>query len=52
MKKQTLADKLAQKSFNSPKFQESWAVHMQAFGPILEPAFAEDYQARVHLTAH
>lgn len=51
MKKQTLADKLAQKAFNSPKFQESWAVHMQAFGPILESAFAEDYQARVHLTA-
>lgn len=51
MKKQSLADKLAQKSFSSPEIKKSWAVHMQAFGPILKPAFAEDYQARVHLCA-
>ena len=51
MKKETLADKLAKKSFESESFQKSWRVHMQAFGPILEPAFAEDYQSRIHLTA-
>lgn len=51
MKKETLADKLARKSFESDAFRKSWAVHMQAFGPILEPAFAEDYQAKVHLAA-
>lgn len=51
MKKETLADKLAKKTFFGKDFQKSWAVHMQAFGPILEPAFAENYQARVHLTA-
>lgn len=51
MKKQTIADKLAQKSFASPEIKKSWAVHMKAFGPILKPAFPEDYQARVHLCA-
>ena len=51
MEKKTFADKMAEKSFNSPKFQKSWQVHMNAFGPILEPAFKENYQARVHLTA-
>ena len=51
MKKETIADKIARKSFDSAKFQQSWQVHMQAFGPILEPAFVEDYQAKVHLTA-
>lgn len=51
MKKKTMADKLAEKAFNRPDFQKSWAVHLQAFGPILEPAFADNYQAKVHLTA-
>ncbi len=51
MKKETLADKLAKKSFESPQFQQSWKVHMAAFGPILEPAFAGNYQAKVHLCA-
>lgn len=51
MKKETIADKMAKKAFHSPEFQKSWAVHMQAFGPILEPAFAQDYQSRVHLAA-
>lgn len=48
---ENIADKLARKTFNSPDFQKSWAGHMAAFGPILEPAFPEDYQSRVHLTA-
>lgn len=51
MKKLTLADKMAKKSFESKQFQESWTIHMQAFGPILKHAFVENYQARVHLTA-
>lgn len=51
MKKLSLADKLAKKAFEGADCQKSWAVHMAAFGPILEPAFAENYQARVHLTA-
>lgn len=51
MKKLTLADKLAKKSFESANFQKSWDTHMQAFGPILEPAFVENYQAKIHLTA-
>lgn len=51
MKKEPFADKLSKKAFESATFQKSWYVHMQAFGPILEPAFAENYQVRVHLTA-
>ena len=51
MKKETLADKLAKKSFESTQFQQSWQVHLRAFGPILEPAFAGNYQAKVHLCA-
>lgn len=51
MKKETLADKIARKTFYSPDFQRQWAVHMGAFGPILGPAFQEDYQSRIHLMA-
>lgn len=51
MKKETIADKMARKAFLSENFQQQWAVHMGAFGPILEPAFAEDYASRVHLLA-
>lgn len=50
MKKETFAEKLARKSFESAAVQKSWQVHTQAFGPILEPAFTENYQARIHLT--
>ena len=49
MKKETFAEKLARKSFESAGVQRSWKVHVQAFGPILEPAFAEDFQTRIHL---
>lgn len=51
MKKETLANKLARKSFESKKIQDSWQVHLQAFGPILKPAFIDNYQAKIHLTA-
>ncbi len=46
-----LQDKLAEKSFSDPKFQQSWEVHMKAFGPILEPAFKDNTVAKIHLTA-
>ena len=51
MKKETFAEKLARKSFESAAIQKSWQVHIQAFGPILEPAFTDNYQARIDLTA-
>ena len=51
MKKETFAEKLARKSFESAASQKSWHTHMQAFGPILEPAFIDNYKARVDLTA-
>ena len=51
MKKETIAEKMARKAFLSENFQQQWAVHMGAFGPILEPAFADDYASRVHLMA-
>ena len=51
MAKLTLAEKLAKKTFESDMFQKSWQVHLQTFGPLLEPAFTDSYQARVHLTA-
>lgn len=47
----SLLDKIAKKTFHSEKIQKSWRVHMQAFGPILAPAFPEDYQTRTHLCA-
>ncbi len=31
--------------------KNSWEVHRQAFGPILEPAFTENKEVRIHLTA-
>lgn len=50
MKKETMAEKLARKSFESNAVQKSWQIHLQAFGAILEPSFADNYQARIHLT--
>lgn len=51
MAKQSFAEKLAERSFRSDRIQNDWQVHMRAFGPILEPAFTDSYQAKVHLTA-
>lgn len=51
MNKQTMADKVAEKTFHMSSFQKSWTTHMQAFGPILQPAFVDDYQAKTHLCA-
>lgn len=42
---------MARKSFESAQIQQSWSAHMQAFEPILKPAFKENFQAKVHLTA-
>jgi len=44
-------DNMAKNAFEKEDIQKSWQVHMQAFGPILEPAFVRDYSARIHLTA-
>ena len=49
MRKETFADKLARKTFESSAIQKSWQTHMQAFGPILEPTFVNDYQSKIHL---
>ena len=46
-----MAEKLAEKAFFSKNIQKSWQVHAGAFGPILEPAFANDYKTRIDLTA-
>ena len=51
MKKMTLADKLAKKAFESAAIQKSWQGHLQAFGPIMESAFVDDYQTKTHLCA-
>lgn len=51
MSKPSMAEKMAQKSFFNPQFQKSWQVHRNAFGPILDPAFRDSYQAKVHLCA-
>lgn len=51
MAKQNFAEKLAERSFHSERIQNDWKGHMRAFGPILEPAFTDSYQAKVHLTA-
>lgn len=40
---ENFAEKLAKKSFYSAEIQKSWTAHMQIFGPVLEPAFAENY---------
>ena len=50
MKKQSLAEKMAEKAFRAPQFQQSWNVHLQAFGPILEPAF-DSFQMKTHICA-
>lgn len=51
MSKKTFADKLAEKQFNSDEIQKSWLVHVSAFGPILTPAFVDNYQAKVAVCA-
>lgn len=51
MKKQSFADKMAKKAFEKDDVKKSWESHVQAFGPILEPAFTDNLQARIHLTA-
>lgn len=51
MKKKTIADKIAEKTFYSNEIQKSWTIHEAAFGPILTPAFQDDYQAKVAVCA-
>ena len=49
--KESFAEKMARKAFEDPKFQQSWRVHMGAFGPVLESAFRGDWAAKIHLCA-
>ena len=51
MAKESLANKMARKAFYRNDVQQSWKTHIQAFGPILKPAFAENFQAKIHVTA-
>ena len=51
MAKESLANKMARKAFYRNDVQQSWKAHVQAFGPILKPAFADNFQAKIHLTA-
>lgn len=48
---ESFAEKMARKAFEEEKLQQSWRVHMGAFGPVLESCFREDYTAKVHLCA-
>ncbi len=51
MKKGSLVETLAKRAFYSDAILKSWQGHTQTFGRILEPAFVENYQARIDLTA-
>lgn len=51
MKKISLAERLARKAFKIDAVQKSWQIDLQTFGPILEPAFVDNYKAKLHLTA-
>ncbi len=44
-------DLLSKKAFESKKIQESWKVHQNAFGPILNDAFKEDYKTKIDVCA-
>lgn len=44
-----LAEMIAKKAFSAPQMQQAWQIHMQAFAPILEPAYAECYTAKIHI---
>lgn len=46
----TFIYRLAKRTFMKPAFQKSWQAHMNAFGPILGPAFPEDYPSLIKLT--
>ncbi|MBE6563922.1 MAG: hypothetical protein E7655_01415 [Ruminococcaceae bacterium] len=37
------------KLFFSPQVQQPWAVHKQAFGPLLEKVFSDDYTTLIRL---
>lgn len=48
-KPSAVAEAIAKKAFRSAPFQQDWQIHLQAFGPILEPAYPDCYTAKVHL---
>lgn len=49
MKKPSPAEKKAEKTFFGADMQKNWASHLKNYGPILKPAFPENYQAKVLL---
>lgn len=49
MTKKSPAEKKAEKTFLGADMQKSWAGFMKAYGPILKPAFHENFQAKVLL---
>lgn len=49
MKKPSPAEKKAEKTFFGQDMQKSWTAHLKNYGPILKPAFPENYQAKVLL---
>ena len=51
MAKPSPAEKKAEKAFFAADMQKSWASHLKNYGPILKPAFAESFQAKVLLCA-
>lgn len=44
-----IGDRMAKKALESSAFQQSLQAHRKAFGPVFEPAFANNASARVHL---
>lgn len=51
MKMNPLMNKPSAGTFADPILRQNWQAHLQAYGPILEPAFREDEQARLLLCA-
>ncbi len=50
-KKKPLADRLAEFVWSWERTQEIWKEYQMIFGPILEPAFAEDVRGRLEIMA-
>ena len=45
----SLSDKLARNTVDSQKFQQQWQTHLNMFGPLLAPMFAEDCASKIKL---
>ena len=49
MLKGKFLEMMAKQTFESPQFKQSWANLTRLCGPILEPAFPDNFIARIHL---